>query len=88
MAVVKLKNKDELDKLVALLTLRLGGKVSQQDVLDACVLLSTIHIDELENHFTRKRKLSKKRAQEILEFAVAFDYDTSKSIDEELYGDQ
>ena len=48
MAVVKIKEKKELDELVANLTLRLGKKISQQDVLDACIKLSTIHITELE----------------------------------------
>ena len=56
MAVVKLTNKDELDKLVASLTLRLGKKIPQQTVIDACIELSAFHIDELENKFSEKKK--------------------------------
>ena len=87
MAVVKLRKKDELDKLVATLTLRVGRKISQQSIIDACIELSTIHIDELEQYFSSKPKMSKKRMEEILAMSDDFDYDTKKTIDEDLYGD-
>ena len=86
MAVVKLSNKNELDQLVASLTLRLGKKIPQQQVIDACIKLSINHINELENHFSEKKMISKKRLQEILDMAEDFDYDRSKTIDEEIYG--
>ena len=86
MSVVKLKNKDELDKLVARITLNLGKKVTQQDVLNACIKLSTRHIDELETYFLKNQRITKERVQEILDMADDFDYDTSKSIDQDLYG--
>ncbi|MHA1799264.1 MAG: hypothetical protein ACTSVY_12535 [Candidatus Helarchaeota archaeon] len=86
MSVVKLKNKDELDRLVARITLNLGKKVTQQDVLNACIKLSTRHIDELETYFLKNQRITKERVQEILDMADDFDYDTSKSIDQDLYG--
>ena len=86
MSVVKLKKKAELDKLVASLTLRLGKKVSQQDVLDACIKLSTTHIDELESYFSEASRLSEKRIKEILDMADDFDYEISRDIDQDLYG--
>lgn len=85
MAVVKLTKKDELDKLIANLTLRLGKRVSQQSVLDACIHLSSTHIDELESYCSDKSHLSRKRVAEILEMAEDFDYDTKGSDDKDLY---
>ncbi|MHA1299341.1 MAG: hypothetical protein ACTSO9_07900 [Candidatus Helarchaeota archaeon] len=87
MAVVKLKNKKELDKLVANLTLRLGRKVTQQDVLNACIEISAIHIDELERYFLDLPEITEEQIQEILDMAEQFDYDTFKSIDQDIYGD-
>ena len=86
MAVVKLSKKAELDKLVASLTLRLGKKIQQQEVIDACINLSIKYIDELENHFSPQKKMSKKRIQEILDMAEDIEYDTTRSIDDDLYG--
>ncbi|MHA1280105.1 MAG: hypothetical protein ACTSQI_12325, partial [Candidatus Helarchaeota archaeon] len=86
MSVVKIKEKKELDKLVANLTLRLGRKISQQDILSACVKLSTKHIDELEDYFSPKPKISKERVTEILNMADDFEYSTKGDIDTDLYG--
>ena len=47
MAVVKLKEKKKLDQLIAKITLRLGSRPTQQDVLDICVGLGDVHIDEI-----------------------------------------
>ncbi len=88
MAVVKVKKKEELDKLVAQVTLRLGKKVSQQDVIDACIEFSKMHIEELEKQLTKKAKMSKKRMKEILEMAEEIEYDENKTIDQELYGEE
>lgn len=86
MSVVKLKEKKELDKLVANLNLRLGKKVPQQDILDACIKLSTEHIEELEDYFSPTPKISKKRIKEILDMAEDFEYSTSGDIDTDIYG--
>ena len=87
MAVVKLTKKEELDQLVATLTLRVGKKVTQQDVLDACVNMGIVHLEELEALFGTKIKISKKRLQELLDSGESFDYETKGSIDEDLYGE-
>jgi len=88
MAVVKLKEKKELDRLVATLNLRLGKKVPQQDILDACIKLSTKHLDELEDYFSPTPKISKKRVKEILEMAEDFEYTTTGDIDKDIYGEK
>lgn len=88
MAVVKLKDKGELDKLVASLTLRLGHKVSQQDVLDACIRISSNRMEELEQFFSPKQNLTKQRIKQILKMADDFDYQTRGTIDEDLYGSE
>lgn len=37
MSIVKITNKQDLDELVAKITLKLGRKPSQQEILDLCV---------------------------------------------------
>jgi 2-polyprenyl-3-methyl-5-hydroxy-6-metoxy-1,4-benzoquinol methylase len=86
-SVVKLPNKEKLDKLAAKLTLRLGVKVTQQDLLEKCIELSDVHIEELETYFSDKLNLTSDRVREIEETADEFDFDMSKSIDDVLYGD-
>ncbi|OLS12222.1 MAG: hypothetical protein RBG13Loki_4164 [Promethearchaeota archaeon CR_4] len=87
MSVVKLPDKGELDKLVANLTLHLGRKVSQQDVLTACIRLASTHLEELERFFGKIKPLSKTRVAEILKMGEDFEYVTKGTIDEDLYGD-
>ena len=85
MMIVKLKTKKELDKLIVQLTLRLGKKILQQDILEACIKLSIKYIDELETYFSPVPKLSKKRVKEILDMADDFNYNTKGNIDADLY---
>ena len=82
MSVVKLPNKNELDQLIATLTIKLGKKVTQQDVLEACINLSYSHIDELVSFFSNTLTLSKSHVQNILELAEEF---IKGSIDEDVY---
>ncbi len=86
MAVVKLPDKADLDKLVATLTLRVGKKIPQQEVLAACIRLASTHIEELEIEFGERKTLSKKRVEEVLAMGEDFDYQTTGSIDSDLYG--
>ncbi len=86
MAVVKIKDKKQLDQLVAKLTLRLGKKIPQQDVLDVCIKLSTNHIDELADYFSPVPKISKERVIKILNMAEDFEESTKGDIDADLYG--
>jgi len=86
MAVVKLRDKNKLDKLIAKLILRLGRKVSQQDVIDNCIDIASLHISELEERFTEKPSLTQNQLDEILGMAENFEYSTKGSIDEDIYG--
>lgn len=86
MAVVKINDKENLDILVAQLTLRLGHKVHQQDILDACVRLSLANLDQLEQFFIKNRLPSKETVSEILSLAEDFPIYSRGSIDEDLYG--
>ena len=47
MSVVKIRNKNRLDKLLAKLTLRLGRKPTQQEVVDLCIELGETHFEFL-----------------------------------------
>jgi len=47
MSVVKITNKQYLDELIAKITLRLGRKPTQQEILEHCVRLGQDHFDEL-----------------------------------------
>ena len=67
MAVIKLTKKDELDELVARLTLQTGKKPTQQDVLDAAVELADEHFDELKEKLNPASILDAKKMQRILE---------------------
>ncbi len=50
MSVVKIYNKNRLDKLVARLTLRLGRKPTQQEVVDLCIVIGEDHFETLISH--------------------------------------
>ena len=86
MSLVKINDRAKLDKIVASVTLKLGKKIPQQDVLDGCLTLSQEHIDELANLLADSSTLSKKRAQEIIDLAEDFEFMTKGSIDKDLYG--
>ncbi|MHA1266591.1 MAG: hypothetical protein ACTSRS_15250 [Candidatus Helarchaeota archaeon] len=47
MSIVKITKKEKLDTLLAKITLRLGRKPTQQEVLDFCVELGAEHFEEL-----------------------------------------
>jgi len=49
MAVVKITKKEKLDTLLARITLRLGRRPAQQEVLDLCVELGEEHFEDLLN---------------------------------------
>jgi len=52
MTVVKIQNKDRLDKLVARLTLRLGRKPTQQEVVDTSIRMADERFEELLSELT------------------------------------
>lgn len=47
MSIVKITDKQVLDELVARITLRLGQRPTQQEVLDNCIKIAAMHFDEL-----------------------------------------
>ena len=47
MSVVKTQNKNRLDKLLVKLTLQLGRKPTQQEVVDLCIELGENHFEYL-----------------------------------------
>ena len=67
MAVVKLKKKENLDELIAKITLRLGKKPTQQDILDLCVTLGQEHFEELIIKLTNGPKLNDDKIKKIKE---------------------
>jgi len=86
MPVVQLPNREDFDRIIAKLTLKLGRKVSQQEVLDACLNISSNHLNELEQYFSNRPHLTKKQIEEILNLPENFEYISKGSIDEDLYG--
>jgi hypothetical protein len=57
MSVVKIYNKNRLDRLVAKLTLRLGRKPTQQEVVDLCIELGENHFESLISKLHRYFKV-------------------------------
>lgn len=66
MAVVKLPRKGKLDELVSKVTLRLGKKPVQQEVLDKCVELAAEHFDELLGKLAATPVLDEKKLAAVL----------------------
>ncbi|MHA1744697.1 MAG: hypothetical protein ACTSWW_01790 [Promethearchaeota archaeon] len=66
MSVVKISNKHHLDELVAKITLRLGRKPTQQEILDLCVRLGQDHFDELLQRLNPLPVFDEKKLQKIL----------------------
>ncbi len=66
MSVVKISNKQNLDELVAKITLRLGRKPTQQEILDLCVRLGQDHFDELIQRINPIPVFDEKKFQDIM----------------------
>ncbi len=47
MTVVRIQNKDRLDKLIARLTMRIGRKPTQQEVVDVSIRMADDRFEEL-----------------------------------------
>jgi len=67
MTVIKIKNKDALDKLQAKLTLRLGRKITQQETLDYCVMLADQNFEKLIQLISKMPILNQDRVKKIIE---------------------
>ena len=68
MAVVKVSKKDLLEKLIAKITLRLGNKPTQQDVLDLCIEIGFNHFEEVISRLNPNPVLSDEKIEKILNF--------------------
>ncbi|MHA1522226.1 MAG: hypothetical protein ACTSRK_18790 [Promethearchaeota archaeon] len=66
MPVVKIKNKDEIDKLQATLSLRLNRKISQQETLDLCIKWGNQNIEQLLQLATFQSILTPENAEVII----------------------
>ena len=69
MAVVKITNREELDKLIAKLTLRMGRKPTQQEVLDICIKFGEANFESILAELTPIPVLDKKKKAKILTIA-------------------
>lgn len=66
MSIVKITKKEKLDKLLARITLRLGRKPTQQEVLDICVELGEEHFEEIIMKLTPFPKLDDEKIKRII----------------------
>ncbi len=67
MTVVKVKNKAEIDKLQATLTLKLGRKISQQETLELCVKLGKKNVERLIQLASSQPMLTPEIAEQIIQ---------------------
>ncbi len=67
MAVVKIKNKEEIDKLQAILIQKLGRKISQQETLELCVKFGKKNIEELVKLASSQPILTPEIAEQIIQ---------------------
>jgi len=63
---VKITNKQYLDELIAKITLRLGRKPTQQEILDLCVRLGQEHFEELIQKINPIPIFDDKKLQDIM----------------------
>ncbi len=86
MANVKLNNKNLLEKLQAEITLKLGKKMSQQEVLDKSIEFVYNRIDEFFIESIDKPEVTKKFIEKLKKSATdAPLYHLDKSEDELIY---
>lgn len=66
MSIVKIGDKRQLEQLQAKITLRLGRRPTQQEVLDLCVKLGLTYFDNLVNLLHHLPNLDQEKVQRIL----------------------
>jgi hypothetical protein len=67
MSIVKIGDKKQLEQLQAKITLRLGRRPTQQEVLDLCVKLGVTYFDNLVNLLQHLPNLDQEKVQRILD---------------------
>jgi len=85
MPVVKLKNKKLLEEIQAKLTLKLGKKFSQQEILDKSLEYLAKNLDQFIEEVFPFIEITPQRLKEIRESASDFDYTTSEDEDIDIY---
>ncbi|WP_457557779.1 hypothetical protein [Candidatus Harpocratesius sp.] len=92
MAVIKTTNKEIIDQLQAKLTLQIGKRFTQQEIVDLCIEFAQDNFDELIIRASNMPKLTPQLAEEIINEIEKFDevlYDLSLSsaneIDKDIY---
>jgi len=92
MSVVKIQNKKALEKLQAKLTLRIGRKPTQQEVLDYCIILANENFEKLVELTTNIPVLNNKKIKNIIEERnklITIPYDSSATFenrdDDDIY---
>ncbi len=85
MPVVKLKNKKLLEEIQAKLTLKLGKKFSQQEILDKSLEYLAKNLDQFVEEVFPFIEITPQRLKEIRESASDFDYTTSGDEDIDIY---
>ncbi len=67
MSIVKIKNKKALEQLQAKLTLRLGRKPTQIEILDYCLILANDNFEKLVELVSNMPILSLEKFEQIIE---------------------
>ncbi len=87
MSSVKLNKKDLLDQLQAKLTLKIGKKISQQEILDKCIEFAFNRLEEFLFEKMENPQISDKLIKKIKENLIDAPLQhLEKSDDELLYG--
>jgi len=92
MAVIKTSNKEIIEQLQAKLTLQIGKRFTQQEIVDLCIEFAQENFEELINRASNIPRLTPQLAKQILKKIDALDevpYDLSLSsaneIDKDIY---
>ena len=67
MSIVKIQNKKVLEQLQAKLTLRLGRKPTQKEILDYCLILANDNFEKLVELVSNMPILSLEKSEQIIE---------------------
>jgi hypothetical protein len=87
MASVKMNKKRLLEKLQAEITLKLGKKMSQQDILDKSVEFTYEHLEEFIKETIQHPQLTEKLIKRLKEEAIDTPLSHPNTSDDELlYG--
>ena len=92
MAVIKTTNKEIIDQIQSIMSLQVGRRFTQQEIVDLCIEFAQENLEELIARALNVPKLTPKLAEKILEQIDQFPevlYDPSSKfankIDEDIY---